>query len=165
MQTFMPYNDFARTAKSLDNKRLNKQALEAWQIMLTNLHLDPNNGHRPPRGWFNHPAAVMWRGHEQALLTYIEAMVEEWKGRGYKSTILDKATNTFVFAIENDLTMYEDDVIMPTWIENKLLLDKLTETHRLALLTKNYEWYSQFDWPEDHGFQPATYEYFWPGNN
>ncbi len=164
MQTFMPYSSFELTAKTLDNRRLNKQALEAWQIMLTNLHLDPNNDHRVPRGWFNHPAAVMWRGYEQALLAYIEAMVGEWKRRGYNSTILDKAVNTFVFAIENDLTDYQDDAIMPKWIEDKDVLDKLTSTHRTALLSKDYEWYSQFDWPEDKGSRPQTYEYYWASN-
>lgn len=163
MQTFMPYTKFNQVAECLDNLRLNKQALEGWQIMLTNLSLDPQNDYRQPRGWFNHPAAVMWRGHEQALLAYIEAMVVEWKSRGYKSTIYDKALNTYAFAVENDLTAYEEDFVVPAWMQDAQL-DKVVKTHRLALLNKHYEWYSQFAWPEDKGLKPADYEYYWATN-
>jgi hypothetical protein len=35
MQTFMPYSDFEKTARCLDNKRLGKQRVEAWQILNT----------------------------------------------------------------------------------------------------------------------------------
>jgi hypothetical protein len=35
-------------------------------------------------------------------------------------------------------------------------------SHRVALLNKDYEWYSQFKWPEDKGNRPETYEYIWP---
>ena len=41
MQTFLPVPSFTETAQVLDKQRLNKQALEAWQIMMTNLKLDP----------------------------------------------------------------------------------------------------------------------------
>jgi hypothetical protein len=33
MQTFLPYKDFDLSAKALDNKRLNKQILEGYQIL------------------------------------------------------------------------------------------------------------------------------------
>ena len=166
MQTFMPCENFDLTAQVLDDKRLNKQALEAWQIMMTNLKLDPNGEFREPRGWVNHPAAVMWRGYEQALLAYIEAMVQEWVvNRHYKSTIFDKALNTFTVAVEHDLTEYTDELILPEWMLNEIQFDKVQKTHRIALLAKNYGWYSQFRWPEDNGFQPpAAYEYYWPNN-
>jgi hypothetical protein len=42
MQTFLPQTDsFERIAQELDNKRLNKQVLEAWQLLLTLTQLDP----------------------------------------------------------------------------------------------------------------------------
>jgi hypothetical protein len=37
-------------------------------------------------------------------------------------------------------------------------------THRLALLVKDYEWYSKFGWDEDPGYPPTEYEYIWPVN-
>jgi len=40
MQTFLPYKDFVKSVRCLDNKRLGKQRVEAYQILLTlqNLH-------------------------------------------------------------------------------------------------------------------------------
>lgn len=35
MNTFLPYADFQKSAQCLDNKRLGKQRVEAWQIYLT----------------------------------------------------------------------------------------------------------------------------------
>ena len=33
MQTFLPYSDYEASAQTLDNKRLNKQILEGYQIL------------------------------------------------------------------------------------------------------------------------------------
>lgn len=161
MQVFLPDADFDKTASVLDNQRLNKQALEAWQILLTNLKLNPAGDYREPKGWYNHPATRMWRGHESALLNYIGAMVYEWKSRGFKSTIFDKASKTFDRALELDLVMDIHPVLNPSWMEDEDLLARITSSHRTALLTKNYEWYSQFGWAEDNGTPPTTYEYIW----
>jgi hypothetical protein len=158
----MPYGNFEVVAEVLDNRRLNKQALEGWQIMMTNLKLDPQGNFREPRGWFNHPAAVMWRGHDQALLEYISEMVREWKRRGYKSTILDKANATFEVALKHDLTIWNSDAKLPLWLSDFTTLDKVAVTHRVALLNKDYEWYSQYYWYEDEGARPDSYEYYWP---
>jgi hypothetical protein len=37
-------------------------------------------------GWRNHPAAIMWRGHEGLLCVYNLRICEEWKDRGYQDT-------------------------------------------------------------------------------
>lgn len=161
MQTFLPSADFEQVAQSLDNQRLNKQALEGWQIMMTNLQLDPAGNQRTPKGWYNHPAVKMWRGYESALLEYIGAMVFEWKRRGYKSTIFDKATATYERALTLNLVRDERHTTMPIWMSDKSLYDGLMASHRIALLNKNYEWYSQFNWVEDTGTKPASYEYVW----
>ena len=161
MQTFVPLTSTVDDiAKVLDNKRLNKQALEGWQILMTLLELDPQGNHRVPKGWYNHPAVKMWRGHEMALFMYVNAMVEEWKSRGYKSTIATKAWNTVQVAMERKLIT--EEITAPAWIEDVELFEKIASTHRLALLCKDYEWYSQFGWPEDTGSKPEAYDYFWP---
>ena len=144
----------------LDRQRLNKQALEAWQIMMTNLKLDPEGNPREPKGWYNHPAALMWKGHEMALLEYIRAMVSEWILRGYKSTILDKAEATMATAIDRGLVVYPY-ADMPRWYKVPRTLNAITKSHRLALLSKNYEWYSRWGWKEDTGTPPESYEYVW----
>lgn len=47
MQTFLPYPNFTASAATLDDRRLNKQVVEAWQIL---------TGRVPNR---NHPACLM----------------------------------------------------------------------------------------------------------
>ena len=51
VQTFLPYPDFERSARTLDPKRLGKQRVETIQVVraLT----------RPGYGWANHPAVLM----------------------------------------------------------------------------------------------------------
>ncbi len=161
MQTFVPETtSFSDIAKVLDRQRLNKQALEGWQILMTLLELDPQGNHRTPKGWVNHPAVKMWRGHEMALYLYIEEMVAEWRRRGYKSTIGDKAKATIMRAIE--LEIIDQSSTNPTWLSDFSQFKDIASSHRTALLNKNYEWYSQFEWPEDSGCRPETYEYIWP---
>lgn len=161
MQTFLTSStSFKDTAKTLDNKRLNKQALEAWQIMMTNLQLDPQGNFRQPKGWYNHPATKMWRGYETALYQYIQQMVVEWKSRGFNSTIGDKAKATILRAEELGL-VDTSDIKFPSWMENSKQYAQIASSHRTALLNKNYEWYSQFNWDEDGGVQPEDYEYVW----
>jgi hypothetical protein len=161
MQTFVPLTDsYDDIAKVLDNKRLNKQALEGWQILMVLLELDPQGNFRPAKGWKNHPAVKMWRGHEMALYVYIQAMVKEWKSRGFNSTIGEKAHATMIRAEELDLLSHPSDP--PAWIRDMSFFDEIASSHRTALLSKEYEWYSQFGWEEDPGYRPETYDYIWP---
>lgn len=162
MQTFVPLtSSFEDIARTLDRARLNKQALEGWQILMTLLELDPQGNHRSPKGWVNHPAVKMWRGHEMALYLYIQAMVDEWKRRGYNSTIGDKAKATIQTAIRNGLLSGTVSA-PPSWVADIGKFKEIASSHRVALLNKDYEWYSQFGWPEDRGVRPETYEYIWP---
>jgi hypothetical protein len=155
MQTFMPSENYAESARVLDNKRLHKQALEGWQILMNLLEVDPDGNPRSAKGWRNHPAVKMWRGYEYALHEYVQVMVAEWKRRGYKSTIDEKAAKTIAL-----LTTTNRD--LPPWLNNKYTAETVTSTHRQALLAKNYDWYKQFGWEEDYGQMPESYEYYWP---
>ena len=159
MQTFLTSKSFSETARSLDNLRLNKQALEAWQILMTNLRLTPDGLPRQGKGWVSHPAVKMWTGCDLLLLDYIGAMVLEWERRGFKSTIADKATETIQFAKEQGL-LY-DQGNKPEWMSNQEILKEVTSSHRRALLVKNYDWYKQFGWSEDVGTRQDSYEYVW----
>lgn len=161
MQTFLPLatTNFVDIAKTLDNKRLNKQALEGWQIMLTLLELDPQGNHRTPKGWVNHPAVKMWRGSETLLMGYVVAMTQEWVNRGYKTTIGVKAMKTLLRGIE--LKRASTKPSEPLWMADKDKFEQIASSHRQALLAKDYDWYSQFGWAEDTGTAPTTYEYVW----
>lgn len=127
--------------------------------MLTLLELDPDGNHRKPKGWVNHPAVRLWRGHEPILWYYIISMVNEWKSRGFKSTIGEKATRTLDIAFDKGLTKVLGSY--PVWMSDFDKYSQIAASHRQALLVKNYEWYSQFHWPEDKGVIPTEYDYVW----
>lgn len=142
MQTFVPYPDFRESAKVLDRMRLGKQRVETLQIM--NALLNPN------KGWKQHPATKMWRGHELALLRYQLAICSEWTSRGYKDTCLEK-TNKILQEFSDYIDWFNQTD--PAWLGD----EALHASHRSNLLRKKEEWYNQFGWTE-----PSTLEYVWP---
>jgi hypothetical protein len=80
MQTFLPYQNFTKSAQCLDRQRLGKQRVEAWQILQAITNKD--------YGWQNHPAVKMWRGHPRLLSMYGLDICNEWHfARGYKDTL------------------------------------------------------------------------------
>jgi hypothetical protein len=162
MQTFITSKYSSEIAQNLDNKRLHKQALEAWQILMVLCELDPQGNERKPKGWVNHPAVKMWRGHEYYLYYYACQMVEEWEKRGYKSTLKSKLWNTVMAADRKGVLSIGKGINEPSWWLNDETIKKVISTHRRALLVKDYEWYHRFEWEEDTEFYPESYEYFWP---
>ena len=79
MQTFLPYEDFKRSAETLDSKRLGKQRVESMQIYKACVLDD--------YGWKNHPVVKMWIGYEDALQIYMNTMIDEWVKRGFNNTM------------------------------------------------------------------------------
>jgi hypothetical protein len=122
VNTFLPWPDITRTAKSLDNKRLGKQRVEALQILRANLGLTS--------GWRNHPAAVMWRGHEGYLYMYTNAMCIEWRQRGYEDNVQARLQEIYA---EHDLQGWDP----PWWWGN----DEIHKSHRSNLKRKDPVWY------------------------
>ncbi len=143
MQTFLPYQDFAASAKVLDRARLGKQRVESMQIM--------NACTGVGRGWVNHPATRMWRGHEHALLLYTDAMIDEWTSRGYKDTCKVKIHSIYTEAVHNGRLM--PNLAMPTWLGDPAF----HASHRSNLLRKDSIYYGKFGWTES-----STLPYIWP---
>lgn len=137
MQTFLPYKDFDRSARALDNRRLGKQRPETLQLL--NALYNPN-----AKGWRNHPAAKMWRGHEGALIRYGVAVCDVWIAKGYKDTCREK-----ILAYASQTPHQED----PPWLGR----EDFHASHRANLLRKDLAYYSQHGWTED-----PTMEYVWP---
>ncbi len=79
VNTFMVSASPAECAKALDYRRLGKQRVEAYQIWRALKGIT--------KGWTNHPATRAWEGHTCALAMYTNAMIFEWKQRGYKNTM------------------------------------------------------------------------------
>jgi len=137
VQTFLPYSDFFNTARILDRKRLGKQRVEAIQIM---------DALTKGTGWSHHPAVKMWEGHLGRLAIYTCCMIIEWMDRGYKDTLLPRAT---AYAFLADPASFAD----PIWMN----IRAFHSSHRAALLAKDPAHYGQFGWQE-----APKIEYWWP---
>lgn len=134
MQTFLPYPNIVKSLKVLDNKRLGKQRVEAFQIL--NILLNRTQ----TRGWRNHPAVRMWKGHINALKFYFNEAVKEWKKRGFRNNMEPEKIH--------------GRIIFPKWFGNK----RFHASHRSNLLRKDKKFYSKFGWKER-----GDLEYVWPG--
>lgn len=143
MQTFLPYANFEQSAKALDWRRLGKQRVEAMQILSVLLGTNSKK-----RGWINHPCCNMWRGYEEALKVYLNIMIKEWINRGYNNTMLLE-----------DVDIHK--VIFPPWFGK----EEFHSSHRAALLFKEPQWYSQFNWSESRKlcyqwWNPIKHEFY-----
>ena len=134
MQTFLPVPDFLESARILDDVRLGKQRVEAYQIIRT---LDGVT-----KGWRNHPAVRMWRGHEAVLIRYGLVICAEWEARGYADTVREKLG-----------VHHRPDGAQPPWLGDPTF----HASHRSNLLRKDPAWYGRFGWTE-----PPDLPYVWP---
>lgn len=148
MQTFLPYADFERSARTLDRKRLGKQRVETIQVVraLT----------RPGYGWGNHPAVLMWKGFEEALGRYGLSCCQAWVELGFGDTCaLTIATDLRAASVHRVRTQQElaaaDE--LPPWLGD----EALHRSHQSALMRKEQEHYRPLfpDIPDD-------LPYVWP---
>jgi len=134
MQTFVPYPDSELSASLLDDRRLNKQRVETFQILRAITD--------DTYGWQNHPAVQMWRGHVGALRVYGLAMCDVWSARGGN----DNAD------LRGRIAAFDSaDVSSPAWWGD----DRVHASHRGNLIRKDADWYGRF-WDDE----PCPY--FWP---
>lgn len=142
MQTFLPYPHFNLSAQCLDDKRLGKQRVECLQILGAIAN--------PSKGWQNHPAVNMWRGHEVALINYGIAICEEWIRRGFKDTCHGKLLEyRLIFP-----NLFEDTLTsLPTWLGD----EEFHLSHKSNLIRKMPSHYQQL-WPD----VPDNLPYVWP---
>lgn len=141
MQTFLPYADFKKSAKSLDYRRLGKQRVEV--LILLNSMSKINRG-EPVRGWKNHPCRKLWHDYSNALVVYGQAICNEWKSRGYKDTCYEKISNHYD---------HSKPLTYPPFLGN----EDFHRSHRSMLIQK----YPEFYGPKFPG-TPNNLEYIWP---
>lgn len=155
MNTFLPYKDFYKCAKCLDDKRLYKQIVECKQIRET-LRLK-RQGEDVSKRWGNHPAVLMWEGNEAKLRAYQMTMLNEWCDRRWTANL-------------SDMDLYwgvgEKN---PLWLGD----ERLHKSHRAKLYWKDPEHYEQFhddylevtdqivDDPDNINYEIEP-EYYWP---
>lgn len=140
MQTFLPHADVSESVRALDDKRLGKQRVEAWQIYraLTD----------PEYGWQHHPAVNMWRGYEDALVRYGLFCCIEWISRGYNGAKM----------LGNFVPLFVRNPQPPPWLGH----DEFHKSHQSNLIRKDADHYGPlfpgvpddlpYWWPTDNGF-------------
>jgi Pyrimidine dimer DNA glycosylase len=148
VQTFLPYADFERSARALDAKRLGKQRVETIQVVraLT----------VPGYGWANHPAALMWKGFEEALGRYGIVCCDVWTGLGFGDTCAATIGRDLRAAGVEQIRSQEELAaagLLPPWLGD----EALHRSHRSALVRKDPEHYRPL-FPDD----PDDLPYLWP---
>lgn len=86
------------------------------------------------KGWANHPAVKMWKGHEIALADYAYAICDEWTSHGYKDTCREK-----IKQIVNNCFPTKS-ATSPAWFGKKAF----HKSHQSNLLRKKPEHYGRF---------------------
>lgn len=155
MQTFLPFESFDDSAACLDMRRLGKQRVEGYQLLLQlcGVRMVDFPVWVPRLGGWNHPAMAMWAGHEIQLVEYISAMCREWTKRGYKDSCLEKSVFVLNIVKQNDWLTEK-----PDWVFD----DKVRKTHRSNLLLKDFDFYKTI-FPEDVPQSNEKYlDYIWP---
>lgn len=153
MQTFLPSTNFAWAAQMLDSKRLNKQILEGYQI------LNVLSGQSPTGGWRNHPAVLMWKNHEGALLNYINYMIAEAKMRGIKTDKNESNINSLFAKVGKAW-----NTSMPKWFNDDLVSMRIITTHRASLFDKDPLYYAKFQYAKFSPYNKpccSTCKYYW----
>lgn len=115
MQIFLPSPSCLQTAAQLDKRRLNKQIIEAGQILRA---IDGEG-----RGWYNHPATRMYRIHKQWLMLYRDCLAVYQAGDIKAATVLSK----------------QADAVRPPFVT-----DEFCRQHARRLYTKSPELHPQF---------------------
>ena len=165
MQTFMPLPEFRSSLEKLDDKRLGKQRVEAFQIIrrlfYEYIYVCKNCRHgvlsheklksktcrkcgkrklKISNAWKNHPAVLMWKGYLSALIHYYNTSLDVWAERGFKNKRLKRLKIKHVR-------------LYPKWMFD----EKFNAAHRSNLLRKNEKFYRKYGWKE-----PIDLPYVWP---
>jgi len=140
MQSFSPLYTYEDCAKVLDNKRCFKNALEAYQVLRVIRGITK-------RGWRNHPVTKMWSNNPNSYVEYALYFTNEWRARGFKTTLDNKLKELYVAGENTD---------KPKWWG----IESFHASHRQTLLFKNFEHYTRFGWKET-----PVYQYWWPTQN
>jgi hypothetical protein len=162
------------TCNVLDLKRLNKQKVEANQILKASLGLTV--------GWSNHPAVLMWKGYANALKYYFNEITRACIRRGFNNKMTlyefsEEQLNNIEYQSIQDyldngipsdneipsdngiLDQSNDKIIFPWWFNWQPLI----YSHRASLLRKSPEYYEKIF--KDNQCEYSDYlstGYVWP---
>lgn len=136
MQTFLPYANFRKSAKVLDNKRLGNQCYRECVTLF--------NGK-----WKNHPASKMWINHKDHLARYALELAKEMGARNkWKPEVVKRWVDFW-----QQKTKQEPKTPIPSWLGNI----RFHLSHQSNLLRKDPGFYKT-RFPN----VPDNLPYIWP---
>lgn len=155
--TFLPFEDFDKSAQALDPVRLSNQRKETWQIMQALI--------QPGYGYQWHPAVLMWQGHANWLHYYQMSCVLECVRRGMNDNYVNLMQELFDAHSNGDVP----EGTRPDWLGD----ERVHRSHRQVLLRKAHEMSDararKLGFGQDYYdevFFGTTYmstaDYFWP---
>jgi hypothetical protein len=136
--TFCMDSDPKICAKLLDNRRLNKAKLEAFQII--------NVLEKKRKGYSNHPIILMWADNINGLKYFYNCHIDEWVSRG-------KNNNMVKFDLSNE------DYSLPWWFSNR----QIHLSHMASLMRKDEKFYTPLFSKEEGIDEYLKYGYIWTG--
>lgn len=168
MTTFLPSPDFQRSADILDPVRRWQQTLEG-RFLVKVLEQGPRCYYDPlskkfvyspltrrltkaiekwsirQTPYYTHPATKMWIGYVAALKVYTNTML--------LTVLRNKTHNVVVFGPYDIQERHAGPIEYPPWLGD----EQVHTSHKSRLLTKDYDFYSQYGWRV-----PKDLDYVWP---
>jgi Pyrimidine dimer DNA glycosylase len=154
MQTFLPHPSMRESLDALDNKRLNKQILESYQI------LKVLSGQSPSNAWRNHPAVLMWEGAENELWRYSQTAIVLANMRGIKT---DKNDANIKALTKIAVLRWGDDE--PAWRNHPATVKRVNATHKANLYIKDPIYYYKYAYAIASPYNEPCCDgckYYWP---
>lgn len=138
MNIFLPYeNDIQKSVESLDDLRLNKQALEVYQL-LSNAIKEQNG--EEIKGYKNHPIYVHYKDNIRFLMAYGYRCCAEWQYRFHRTHNL---TSAFMYCIASYGIDIENISYVPFYMEGSKgkpnhirTYDNVSELYQQKLINK-----------------------------
>jgi hypothetical protein len=145
---------------TLDRKRLNKQKVEANQILKASLGLT--------KGWVNHPAVLMWKGYSNALKYYFNEITNACIHRGFINNMpfyefTEEQLNNVEYQTVQDYLKNGipseaslNKIIFPWWFQ----WEPLIYSHQASLLRKFPKYYNFIFKQDDYEFNLSELNYY-----
>jgi hypothetical protein len=131
MQVFLPYPDFKLSLESLDDKRLGKQRVEAYQLVAGLEGRLTLTGKPYSKGRVNHPISQMFRDNIPALKQYLNDSIDVWVARGKNNNMRKE--------------LITEEIVMPVWFGD----EEFHKSHRANLIRKKPDYYRAQHWNDN----------------
>lgn len=109
------------------------------------------------RGWMNHPARLVWKGHEKALAYYTFLACREFINRGHNCNIMPDVANIAAHFQWTGWPLWISDPKVVQLMQQSLRYKEVVDNANLVAQDKEPVWHYRSLWPE----RKPVYGYDW----